>query len=106
MCLKFPQKISKIIPKVLKDLNVETKMKNWEIVEKWTEIVGTKIAQHARATAVDAENLLVEVDNPVWQSQLFLMKQQILKKIKKYNVTIKDITFRIITSADNEKKRL
>ena len=89
--MKFPQRISKIMPRVLESLHIETKMKNTQIIEKWPEIVGTKIAQHTQATAVDAENLYVEVDNPVWQSQLFLMKDKIIKRIKQYGVTIKDI---------------
>jgi hypothetical protein len=38
------------------------------------------------------------VDNPAWQSQLFLMKADILKKIRKYDVKIKDIKFRISDS--------
>lgn len=79
------------MPRVLASLHVETKMKNMQIIEKWPDIVGPKIATHARATAADAENLYVEVDNPVWQSQLFLMKNKIMQKIKQYDVTIKDI---------------
>lgn len=82
-------------------MNIETRMKNWQIVEKWAEIVGKRIARHAKATAVDTNNLFVEVDNPVWQSQLFLMKQTILKKIKKFDVQIKDIIFTIV---DHQKK--
>jgi predicted nucleic acid-binding Zn ribbon protein len=79
------------MPRVLASLHVETKMKNMQIIEKWPDIVGAKIAQHTRATAADADNLFVEVDNPVWQSQLFLMKNEILQRIKKYGVTIRDI---------------
>jgi hypothetical protein len=45
-------------------MKIDEGMKNWCIVEKWPEIVGTKIAHHAHATAVDADNLYVEVDNP------------------------------------------
>jgi predicted nucleic acid-binding Zn ribbon protein len=78
-------------------MGMKERMDNWQIVEKWPEIVGAQIAQHAKAAAVDTENLFVEVDNPVWQSQLFLMKEGIIKKLKKYNVHIKDIKFRIIT---------
>ena len=79
------------MPRVLASLHVETKMKNMQIIEKWPDIVGPKIAKHARATAADAENLFVEVDNPIWQSQLFLMKNKIMQRIKQYGVTIKDI---------------
>lgn len=104
--LKFPERINKIIPRVLHNLDINKRMKNWQIVEKWDEIVGEKIAEHARATAVDSENLFVEVDNPVWQGQLFLMKEKIIKKIKTYNVSIKDIKFRIAESSSKGEEKL
>jgi predicted nucleic acid-binding Zn ribbon protein len=100
--LRFPQRINKIIPRVMLNMGIKDRMKNWQIVEKWPEIVGTRVAKHATATHADAENLFVEVDNPVWQSQLFLMKEEIIKKIRVYNRNIKDIKFRIIES--NRKK--
>ena len=93
--LKFPERISRIVPRVLKGMDVDGKLKNWKVVEKWEKIVGSNIARHARAVSVDSENLFVIVDNPAWQSQLFLMKSDILMKIKAYNVNIKDIKFRM-----------
>lgn len=107
--MKFPERINRIIPRVLKGMDINVKLKNWRAVEKWEDIVGHNIAHHAQAVSVDSENLLVMVDNPVWQSQLFLMKSDILKKIQKYDVRIKDIKFRIsdvpIRRRSNEKKK-
>ena len=40
--LKFPKRINNILPRVLKSMNIETRIKNWQIVENWTEIVGKK----------------------------------------------------------------
>ena len=104
--MRFPERIDKIIPRVLNDLGVNETMKNWQILENWAKIVGKRIAQHTKATAVDAENLFVEVDNPVWQSQLFLMKAKIIKKIKEYDANIKDIKFRIAESPGKNKEKL
>ena len=94
--MKFPEKIDQIIPRVLKSLQLDDRLKNMIIIEKWPEIVGDKIAQHTRATSIDAENLFVTVDNPVWQGQLFLMKSKIIRKIRGYGVTIKDIKLTIM----------
>ncbi|UCF70784.1 MAG: DUF721 domain-containing protein [candidate division WOR-3 bacterium] len=93
--MKFPERISRIMPRVLQVMNINGTLKNWQVVREWETIVGASIANHARAVSVDSENLFVVVDNPVWQSQLFLMKSEILRKIKKYDVRIKDIKFRI-----------
>jgi hypothetical protein len=107
--LRFPKRINRIIPRVLRGMDIDRKLKNWQAVEKWESVVGQNIARHAHAVSVDSENLLVEVDNPVWQSQLFLMKSEILKKIRKYDVRIKDIRFRIsnrpMTRRSDEEKK-
>ena len=100
--MRFPVRINTILSRVLQNMKIEEGMKNWCIVEKWPEIVGTKIAHHAHATAVDAENLYVEVDNPAWQSQLFLMKAMLLEKCKKYNVSIRDIKFSLASRDEKE----
>lgn len=101
--LRFPVRINTILSRVLKNMKMEEGMKNWCIVEKWPEIVGTKIAHHAHATAVDAQNLYVEVDNPAWQNQLFLMKSMLLEKCKKYHVSIQDIKFSLTSHDEKEK---
>ena len=101
--MRFPVRINSILSRVLKDMKIDEGMKNWCIVEKWPEIVGTKIAHHAHATAVDADNLYVEVDNPAWQNQLFLMKTMLIEKCKKYHVSIRDIKFSLASHDEKEK---
>lgn len=87
-------------------MGIKERMKNWQVVEKWPEIVGARVAKHATATGVDAENLFVEVDNPVWQSQLFLMKEEIIKKMRTYHCTIKDIKFKIAESGRKKGEKV
>lgn len=93
---------------MLKTMDISGKLHNWQVVEKWESVVGKNIARHARAVSVDSENLYVVVDNPAWQSQLFMMKSRILNKIKDLDVRIKDIIFMIsdatTTRRINEKK--
>ena len=79
-------------------------MKNWHIIENWAAIVGKRIARHTKPTSVDAENLFVEVDNPVWQGQLFILKEKIIKRIKEFDAHIKDIKFSITKSPINNKE--
>jgi len=107
--LKFPEHINRIVPRVLKNMDINGKLRNWKAVDKWEDVVGSNIARHAQAVSVDSENLVVMVDNPVWQSQLFMMKSEILRKIRKLDVGIKDIKFMISntpkTRRYREKKR-
>ena len=93
--MKKPRHISRVLATLLKDLNIEQSINNWRVVEKWAEIVGERIASHAKAVGVDRDCLFVEVDDPTWQSQLFLMKNDILSKCQKYHVFLKDVKFHI-----------
>lgn len=97
--MKFPVRINRILPRVLNPLGGAVRLRNGRVIERWPEIVGPKIAAHARAVSADLDQLYVTVDNPVWQGQLFMMKAQILERIKAFGVTFKDIKFSIRPSA-------
>ena len=49
----------------------------------WAGAVGKKIAAHARAAQHGARALIVEVEDAVWQRQLFVLRRQIRRKIEK-----------------------
>ncbi len=102
--MKFPMRINRILPRVLAPLGGAERLKNGRVIDEWPQIVGRKIAAHARATSADLDYLFVTVDNPVWQGQLFMMKAQILERIKAFGVTFKDIKFTIRQSNDQRKE--
>ncbi len=54
------------------------RMKEAEAVVRWEPTVGAIIAKHARALSVKDRVLLVEVDHPIWKSELHHRKRQIL----------------------------
>ncbi|MEO0094567.1 MAG: DUF721 domain-containing protein [candidate division WOR-3 bacterium] len=101
--MRYPERIDKILPRVLKELNLDTRLKEVEITKHWTDVVGKKISQHARAININNGNLYVIVDNPIWQAQLFLLKNKILKKFNKLDANLKDIKF-IIAKGDSFKE--
>lgn len=101
--MKFPVRINRILPRVLAPLGGAERLRNGRVIDEWSRIVGPKIAVHARATHADLDHLFVTVDNPVWQGQLFMMKAQILEKIKAFGVTFKDIKFTIRQNAGPRK---
>jgi predicted nucleic acid-binding Zn ribbon protein len=85
-------------------MHIEKITKNWQIMERWVEIVGKSISQHARPRSVDADNLYVDVDSQIWQSQLFLMKGNIIQKMQKYGTNIKDIKFKVVHEFDDHQE--
>ncbi len=68
---------------------------------RWDSAVGPVIAKHARPLRVQDQTLYVEVDHPIWQSELHHRKQQILTSLNKtqaalpssQQVIVKDIFF-------------
>ena len=47
----------------------------------WAGAVGRKIAAHSRAVRLVRSRLVVEVEDAIWQRQLFVLRQQIQRKI-------------------------
>jgi len=48
----------------------------------WASAVGKKIAAHSRAVKLVRTHLIVEVEDAVWQRQLFVLRRQIGRKIE------------------------
>ena len=54
-----------------------------EALNRWDLAVGPAIAKHARALRIKNSVLWVEVDHPIWKSELHYRKQQILEILNK-----------------------
>ena len=54
-----------------------------EAVSRWDAAVGPMIAKHARATKVVRGELWVEVDHPIWRTELHHKKRQILETLNR-----------------------
>lgn len=66
--------------KVLKKYNIKD-LEEIKIFSSWEEIVGGKMTVHTRPVKVTNKILYVEVDDPVWLTQLRYMKPDIMDKI-------------------------
>jgi len=79
--VKWAEPIGKILADVLRDLGLSKKLSEQRAVVEWNDIVGRRVAEHARALRVDNGRLFVEVDSSVWSQELTLMKRNILRQI-------------------------
>src|SRR5689334_21906451 len=63
----------------------------------WPAAVGTRIASHANAVALVRGNLVVEVEDAIWQKQLFHLRHQILRKVHELlgDASVTDVEFRL-----------
>lgn len=64
----------------------------------WPEAVGKKIAAHTRVAKLVRTRLVVEVEDAIWQRQLFALNYQILKNLEKSlgRGLVEDVEFRIV----------
>jgi Dna[CI] antecedent DciA-like protein len=64
----------------------------------WPQAVGKKIATHTRAARMVRARLIVEVEDNIWQRQLFSLSRHILANIEKQlgPGIVDDLEFRII----------
>ena len=64
----------------------------------WPVAVGPKIAAHARVARLVGKRLVVAVDDPIWQRQLFALTRHILVNIEKHlgQGLIADMEFRVV----------
>lgn len=64
----------------------------------WPVAVGKRIAAHARPTRMVRTRLVVEVEDVVWQRQLFALTGQILRNLEKAlgRGAVEDVEFRVV----------
>lgn len=64
----------------------------------WASAVGKKIAVHARAAKLVRSHLIVEVEDAIWQRQLFVLREQIRRKLEESVGAgiVEDIEFRVM----------
>src|SRR5450755_585149 len=48
----------------------------------WPVAVGKRLAAHAVAVGLVRDHLIVEVEDAIWQKQLFHLRHQILKRLR------------------------
>ncbi|NLW35879.1 MAG: DUF721 domain-containing protein [Syntrophorhabdus aromaticivorans] len=73
--------LQSILKKVLRDAKLPVNLDAYKVFHLWEEIAGEHLAGHATPVRIDERILYVEVDDPVWLTQLRYMKGDILSKI-------------------------
>jgi hypothetical protein len=64
----------------------------------WPEAVGKRIASHTRAARLVRTKLVVEVEDHIWQRQLFALSRQILRNLLKGigQGIVEDLEFKVV----------
>lgn len=78
------------------------------VAAAWPIVTGKRIAAHTSPAALVGRKLIVDVEDAVWQKQLFLLKQQILARFAEVagDETVSDLEFRIVPTEKFVQARL
>ena len=94
---KKPEKIDSVVKAIIKKLDSNSNPTSDRIIEAWIEIVGDKAGLHSKPVSLRKKKLIVNVNGSTWLYQLTLIKDELLKEMKKKfsGEKIKEIQFRI-----------
>ena len=89
------ERASKVLGKL--NLPAGTVTEEALVCSVWAGAVGKRIAAHSRAAKLVRAHLVIEVEDAVWQRQLFALRGQIVRKIEESVGAgmVEDIEFRV-----------
>ena len=92
---KKPQKLGDIVRSVLSERGYLKQCLEAEIISKWPDLVGERIAEVTECTDVRSGVIYVKVSSSSWRNEISFLKKEIMDKVKKETrcKTIKDILF-------------
>jgi predicted nucleic acid-binding Zn ribbon protein len=92
------QSVANIMPHIVKDLRIEQRQAETEIVKVWNHLIDPTIAAHAQPTGIHKGTLFVNVDSSVWLDEIVrYRRREILQRLQTSfgSELIKRISFRV-----------
>ena len=76
-----PEKIGNFLESVLEKSGLARQISRNGVLDRWSLVVGKKIAEVTEAKSVQGSTLFVEVRSSIWLNELSFMKKTLLVKI-------------------------
>ena len=91
-----PKSLDAAISNVLASLGLGRKLKQYEVLEAWSGIVGDQIGKVTSADHIRDGKLFVSVSQSTWRNELVFLKKELIDKINAamHEEVVKDIIFR------------
>ncbi len=91
-----------------KEKKWDKKLKGYQVINYWEEVVGEEIAQHSQPTKIQDQTLFLRVKSNVWANELNLRKGELIQKfnLKAGEEMISDIRFKVQPSQFNKQPKL
>jgi predicted nucleic acid-binding Zn ribbon protein len=80
---------------LLENLGIGKKIREYDAVLRWNEVVGKKIASVTEAVQIEKGVLVVRVQNGPWRNELNMLKEDVIGKLNEAlgEKLVKDIRF-------------
>lgn len=88
-----PQKIGSIVEQVLANSGLLAVCREQDILRRWGELVGDRIAAVTECTRTERGVLYVHVRSAPWRNELVYLKPMLLARVRAECSTIRDIIF-------------
>lgn len=75
-------RIGDVLPSVLRDLGLQKRFNERQVVEKWAGVAGPELAERARATRFEKGTLFVHVDHGAWMQELHFIEKDLVRKLR------------------------
>jgi predicted nucleic acid-binding Zn ribbon protein len=76
-----PRRLNEALSEVASDLRLDDPEDVAAVMTAWPEVVGEAVAAHVRPRRLHDGELLVEVDAPVWATQLRYLEEDVLRRL-------------------------
>lgn len=85
---RTPRRLGDVLSDVLQQYGLAQRLKEFQVVEFWAEVVGEQIAKITQAREVRDGRLYVEVSSAesassAWRNELYFLKAEIIAKLNK-----------------------
>lgn len=93
---RAPRDLASSLASVIAELGMTKRLREFEAVDIWDEVVGSHIAQVAHAERIDAGTLVVRVERATWRNELQFLKRELIDRINARlgTTVVTDIVFR------------
>lgn len=75
------QSLSEVIREFVKGSSIEQKLKETDVVQSWEELLGKTVASYTRNITLKNKILVVEITSSIVKNELFMMREEIRKKL-------------------------
>ena len=77
----YTQPLSDVLRDYIKENQIGRKLKEVDVVQSWEELLGKTIVYYTRNVSLRNRILFVEISSPVVKNELFMMREEIKRKL-------------------------